>query len=463
MEIHLLVHQPEGDGLVADERLVVRLGVGHGLDFGQAVGHHRPHLPDVPLLVGHLLQLLDPEVGDGHAQAVVESDAAVGDRDAHPRHAAHVLGDGHGRRPEIVREAVGQGEVGESVPVDPLVEETVARIERDVAVVAVDHRRHAVEAVAVEMELVEPVFDVRQQEVLHLLLAVVEEFRIPVLLVARVARRRVEMVGAVEGVDPLVEVLDVVGVHEVHDHRQPQFMGAADQLLQLLGRAAARRGGEETRHVVTERPVVGVLGHGHQLHGVVAVLFDDREYLFGEFAVGSHALALLGHAHMGFVDQQAADLRGVERVVPPVERFRGVPELRRVVFGLVVLHDAPGVGRNAVQPAVVAVDVDLVERAVPQPVAVHRRGEKGAPDPRGILVHADFGALPVVEVAEDVDVVRPRQPLAQPPAVQHVVPLPAEIAVAVGVVDERSRRASDVGHFPLVTLVAQVHLRLDGL
>jgi len=59
--------------------------------------------------------------------------------------------------------------------------------------------------------------------------------------------------------------------------------------------------------------------------------------------------------------------------------------------------------------------------------------------------------------------VRPRQPLAQPPAVQHVVPLPAEIAVAVGVVDERSRRASDVCHFPLVTLVAQVHLRLDGL
>ena len=72
VEIHLLVHQPEGDGLVADERLVVRLGVGYGLDFGQAVGHHRPHLPDVPLLVGHLLQLLDPEVGDGHAQAVVE-------------------------------------------------------------------------------------------------------------------------------------------------------------------------------------------------------------------------------------------------------------------------------------------------------------------------------------------------------------------------------------------------------
>ena len=117
----------------------------------------------------------------------------------------------------------------------------------------------------------------------------------------------------------------------------------------------------------------------------------------------------------------------------------------------------------AVQPAVVAVDVDFVERAVPQPVAVHRRGKKGAPDPRRIFVHADFGPLPVVEVAEDVDVVRPRQPLAQPPAVQRLVPLPAEIAVAVGVIYERSRRAFDGGHFPFVPLMAQVHLRLDGV
>ena len=87
-----------------------------------------------------------------------------------------------------MREAVGQGEVGESVPVDPLVEETVARIERDVAVVAVDHRRHAVEAVAVEMELVEPVFDVRKQEVPHLFLAVIESFGVPVGLFARRTR-----------------------------------------------------------------------------------------------------------------------------------------------------------------------------------------------------------------------------------------------------------------------------------
>ena len=240
-------------------------------------------------------------------------------------------------------------------------------------------------------------------------------------------------------------------------------MRPADQLFQLLGGSAARRRGEEARHVVAERAIVGVFGYGHQLHGVIPVPFDDREYLVGEFAVGAHALALLRHAHMGLVNQQAADLRGVESVAPPVERLRGVPELGRVVFRRLVLHHTRGIGRNAVQPAVVAVDVEFVKRAVDQPVAVHRRGEKGAPDPRGVPVHADFGALPVVEIAEDVDVVRSRQPFAQPPAVERLVALPAEIAVAVGVVDDRPRRTGDPLHLPLVLCVTAVDMFFDGL
>ena len=126
------------------------------------------------------------------------------------------------------------------------------------------------------MEFVEPVFDVRKQEMLHLVLAVVEEHRVPIGLVARLSGQRVVVVRAVQLVDALVEVLHVVGMYEVHDDPQPQLVGAAHQLLQLLGRAAARCGCEETRHVVAERPVIGVLGDGHELHGVVAVLFYYR-------------------------------------------------------------------------------------------------------------------------------------------------------------------------------------------
>ena len=175
-----------------------------------------------------------------------------------------------------MHQAVGERQVGQRVAVDPFVEEAFAAVEVDITVVVVDHRRYAVEAVAVEMELVEPILDVRQQEMLYLVLAVVEELRVPVGLVTGLAGQRVVVVGAVQLVDAFVEVADVVGMHQIHDDRQPQLVGAAHQLLQLLGRAAARCGCEETRHVVAERPVIGVLGDGHELHGVVAVLFYYR-------------------------------------------------------------------------------------------------------------------------------------------------------------------------------------------
>ncbi len=252
-------------------------------------------------------------------------------------------------------------------------------------------------------------------------------------------------------------------MHQIHDDGQAQFVGAADQLFQLLGRAEARGGSEETRHMVAERPVIGMLGDGHQLHGIITVGFDDGQNLFGELAVGAHPLALLRHADMGLVDQQIAVLRGIERIALPVERLGGRPELRRIIFGLLVLHHAPGIGRDPIPPPVVAVDMELVERSVRQAVTVHGRRKKGAPHPCDIAVHADFGALPIVEIAEDIDIVRPGQPLAQPPPVEQPVPLPTEVTVAVGVVGERTCRAADVVDLLPITLPAAVHLFFDGV
>ena len=311
------------------------------------------------------------------------------------------------------------------------------------------------------MKFVEPVFDVREQKMLHFFLAVVEEFRIPVGLITGFARQRVMVVGSVEFVDPFVEVFHVVGMHEVHDYGQTQFMCSANQLLEFFGRTATRGGSKKAGYMVSERSVVGMFGNSHQLHGVVAVFLNDRKYFFGKFTVGAYAFLFLRHPDMRFVNQQAADLRGIERIALPVERFGGGPELSRVIFSRIVLNHSGRIGRNAVQPAVIAVDMEFVERSVAQPVAVHRCGEKGAPYACGILVHADFGALPIVEIAEDVDIVCPGQPFAQPPTVQCVVPLPSEIAVAVRIVDQRSRRLPDCCHFLLVTTVAAVYQPFD--
>ena len=230
--------------------------------------------------------------------------------------------------------------------------------------------------------------------------SVVEEFRVPVRLVAGGACGRVEVVGAVQFVDSFVEVADIVRVDEIHDDGQAQLVCAANQSFQFFGRSEARRRCEKARYVVAERTVVGVLGYGHQLHGVVAVARDDGQNPVGEFAVGAHAGPFLRHAYVGFVDEQFVMAGDVERVVRPVEGTRN-PER--------------GVGRNPVEPAVAAVDVDLVERSVPEPVAVHGLGQEDAPHPLSVFVQTQFGALPAVEVAEQVNVAGAGQPFAEPP------------------------------------------------
>ena len=336
---------------------------------------------------------------------------------------------------QVVGEPVGQREIGDRPFVDSFVEIAVAAVEGDVAVVVIEHRRDAVEAEPVETVLFEPVFDVRQQEMFDLRFSVVEEFRVPVRLVTGGACGRVEVVGAVQFVDSFVEVADIVRVDEIHDDGQAQLVCAANQSFQFFGRSEARRRCEKVRYVVAERTVVGVLGYGHQLHGVVAVARNDGQNPVGEFAVGAHAGPFLRHAHVGFVDEQFVMAGDVERVVRPVEGTRN-PELRREVLRPLVLHYARGVGRNPVEPAVAAVDVDLVERSVPEPVAVHGLGQEDAPHPLSVFVQTQFGALPAVEVAEQVDVAGAGQPFAEPPPFERGVVLPAEIPVAVGVVDE---------------------------
>ena len=172
--IHQAIQQTECYGLVTYQRLVVRLGIGHRLNRRQAIGHNAPHLPDVPILVGRILKHTNPEVGNSHTQAVVESHAAILYGTAHTRHTAHILGNSHRLRTEVVRQAVCKCKVCHGVEVNTLVEEFFTRIEVYISAMIVQHRGHTIEAEAVEVILIEPIFHIRQEEVLHTTLAVVE-------------------------------------------------------------------------------------------------------------------------------------------------------------------------------------------------------------------------------------------------------------------------------------------------
>lgn len=111
-------------------------------------------------------------------------------------------------------------------------------------------------------------------------------------------------------------------------------MSVVDEGAEFVGGAEAAGGGEEVGDVVTERPVVGVLGNSHHLHGVVAELGDAGEDEGTELFVGAHTFALGGDAEVGLVDARGGGLGGA--FVFPLIGLRGMPDgaRERVIFGI---------------------------------------------------------------------------------------------------------------------------------
>mmetsp|Transcript_84829 Transcript_84829/g.262614 ORF Transcript_84829/g.262614 Transcript_84829/m.262614 type:complete len:319 (-) Transcript_84829:497-1453(-) len=110
--VHLGVHEPERDRLVADDGLVVGLCVGNASLILAAVLQLAGDPLHAPGLVARaLLQDLDPHVGDGHGQPGVEPKAALLDGERDGGHAADVLGYGGRRRQRGLDDVVREHEV----------------------------------------------------------------------------------------------------------------------------------------------------------------------------------------------------------------------------------------------------------------------------------------------------------------------------------------------------------------
>ena len=115
--IHIGVDESEDDGFVAHECLVVALGVRDGLLVLASVGHLVEDMPCFPVFVAHFLDVLYPEVGYAHGEAIVKAHAAILDGTSESGHAGHLLGDSNRLGFHLVNEFVRQSEVHDSIAV----------------------------------------------------------------------------------------------------------------------------------------------------------------------------------------------------------------------------------------------------------------------------------------------------------------------------------------------------------
>ena len=103
--------------------------------------------------------------------------------------------------------------------------------------VVVHHARDTVKAEAVKLVLLHPEAEVAEQESKDLMMAVVEQTAVPQFMPTASAFMEVEVVRAIEVVEPVENVLAGVRVDDVKENGNSHPVSSVDQLLELLRRA----------------------------------------------------------------------------------------------------------------------------------------------------------------------------------------------------------------------------------
>ena len=178
--IHIGINQTEDNRLVAHQCLVVTLAVRDGLLVGTAVLNLPEDRAYIDVLIAHLLDSLNPIVGDVHGHTIVETIAAILELSCESRHSRYFLGNGNSLWIDLMNQAVGQCEVADGIIILMSVEVVAITTEGLTQTVRiVKHRGDTVETETVEVELLQPILTVREQEVEHVVLTIVKAERIP--------------------------------------------------------------------------------------------------------------------------------------------------------------------------------------------------------------------------------------------------------------------------------------------
>ena len=151
--VHISIDEPENDGLVSHQCLVMAFCIRNSLFILTAVGHFPENAGRLPVLIFLLLDGLDPVIRHIHSQTVIEAIAAIFKLGSQAGHAADVFSYGDGTGLHFMDELVCQSQVADGIIILMTVEIiSIAHEGFTQTVAVVKHRGYAVKAEAIEVE-----------------------------------------------------------------------------------------------------------------------------------------------------------------------------------------------------------------------------------------------------------------------------------------------------------------------
>ena len=376
---------------------------------------------------------------------------------AEPGHAAHILRNGESPRTDALHKGSRQLQVGDSIHIHLRVKVAPQIRERLVTVVQVKHTGNAIKAEAVETELLQPPSKVTEQELQHLVLAVVKQTAIPVR-VATVPLTGVEVltVRAVKVIQPLRYIFNSVRVHHIQQHGEAHPVRRVDEVFEILRRTEAVAGGKERGNMVTEGAVVRVLLHSHDLHGVVTQRGYTRQHIVRKLPVAVNARLLTGHADVALVDERNLHRGGIPPRIPPLIGVLRFPDNTAVVVGLRILLCVADPSRDTIPMLVIRAEhMHLHPLTVPQGI----RRQCHLPHPVPVPHHRGCRAVPTVEIADEMQLTRRRSPLPVDPLAA-LVAVETHPLVPPGTLLRRAVAPSQLRHARIIQTQPRLYLSL---
>ena len=229
----------------------------------KGIEHREGDLALVESAVNRILaDVAQAVVHPAHGPLEAESQPAGvgGTRDSWP--GGGLLGDHGHARESLIANLIAAFQKTDRVEVFPPAKAVRNPLAGFARVIEVKHRRHGIHAQAVDVVFIKPEKRVADQEIFHLVAAVVEDERAPVLMLAEAWILVFVKRAAIES-SKAVGILRKMSGHPIENHADVGLVTAVHEISKLVGVSEATGRRVVVHHLVAPRPVEGMLHHGH--------------------------------------------------------------------------------------------------------------------------------------------------------------------------------------------------------
>lgn len=203
--VDLAIEEPHRNCLISNQSLIVTFRIGDAWLLVSSVGQLEGDFSDLPVLILMFLQQLDPHIRNSHCHSEPKPYATFFNWPAKPWEAGDIFCDKNDLRVNDLGQLIGDAQVCKRIDIQIMIEVLIVVPCESVglAVVFIQHRGNAIEAISIGIVLLYPKPNVGQQKSQDLILGVIENSTVPKWMISLLSSVEVLVISSIPHIDAL--------------------------------------------------------------------------------------------------------------------------------------------------------------------------------------------------------------------------------------------------------------------